>query len=148
MLSLWKGQHDYHVDLDDGYYAPTDKQLLKLAENYFVEATRKGKPSILIVKLKRKPIGFISFEVKEPGKGIEAFGSKMSRYGEVIDLYLVPEVRRKGFGAILLQEIEKRFKDRSVNYMMVEIASANFSAVEFYKKHGFATHQLLAYKKI
>ena len=57
--------------------------------------------------------------------------------GVIIDFYLMPEFRRKGYGAQLLEKAVERLREMGAQIITAEFPLLNTIAVEFYRKMGF-----------
>ncbi|MDQ7825480.1 MAG: GNAT family N-acetyltransferase [Candidatus Eremiobacteraeota bacterium] len=56
---------------------------------------------------------------------------------EINDLFVIPEFRRQGVGALLLHKAEQFTRSKGLKYVSVEAISENIPAVSFFQKHGF-----------
>lgn len=63
--------------------------------------------------------------------------------GHVITIDVRPEFRGLGIGHSLMQALEERFFQHGVRRMRLEAAVDNFSALQFYKRHGYRVMRLL-----
>lgn len=59
--------------------------------------------------------------------------------GEILNVAVVPELRRKDIGNKLLAAIMQEARAKSVERMFLEVRESNSAAIAFYKTHGFAT---------
>ena len=57
--------------------------------------------------------------------------------GHIITIDVLEEARRAGLGSRLLAMAEARLKDMGCRTVLLETAVDNFSALSFYKKHGY-----------
>jgi phosphinothricin acetyltransferase len=69
---------------------------------------------------------------------LSAFNKKTS-YDITADLaiYLNPEVKSKGYGSILLLEIEKLARKQNIKNIISIITEENNASLQFYQKNGF-----------
>jgi len=58
------------------------------------------------------------------------------REGRIVDLYLLPEFRRKGFGEKMVNYVWDSLKGK-IDILTVEFPSANKISTSFYTKLGF-----------
>ena len=63
--------------------------------------------------------------------------SKGNQAVEIRKMYLLPEVRGKGLGKYLLQQLETVIKNRGFREIWLETASVLAEAVCLYEKHGY-----------
>ena len=84
------------------------------------------KHAFLILYQADMPIGFASYgKLEEP---INTF--------KLHKLYLLPSQQNKGFGRILLNEVEKKAADLAANHLQLNVNRKN-PALSFYKKLGY-----------
>ena len=58
--------------------------------------------------------------------------------GHIITIDVIPSVRRAGVGSLLLRATEDRLISVECRSVELETAVDNFSAIAFYKRHGFS----------
>ena len=56
---------------------------------------------------------------------------------EIRKMYLLPEVRGKGLGRFLLEQLEARIRSQGFHEIWIETASVLKEAVQLYEKHGY-----------
>lgn len=61
------------------------------------------------------------------------------RLGHIITIDVLPAARRQGIGRALMEAVESRFREESVECMRLEVAVDNEPAQEFYRSLGFKT---------
>ena len=84
------------------------------------------KHAFLILYQADRPIGFASYgKLEEP---INTF--------KLHKLYLLPSQQNKGFGRILLNEVEKKAADLAANHLQLNVNRKN-PALSFYEKLGY-----------
>lgn len=148
VFGFWRAQHELHYNLDPVYYKPNSPELDTLAREYFQKTITTDSPHILIARLQDKIVGFITFEEKGTGSGIEAFASSLSRYEEVIDLFIEDKFRGKNIGAHLMTKAQEHCQNTGLPNMKVEVAASNTGAQRFYERLGFSVKQVEMFKKI
>jgi ribosomal-protein-alanine N-acetyltransferase len=65
------------------------------------------------------------------------------RVGHIMNIAVTPEWRRRGLAGRLLDELEDRFKAKSVDYAYLEVRASNSPAQSLYKKLGYVPAGLL-----
>lgn len=81
-----------------------------------------------------QPFGLILFDEKKEVIGVlDAFSSYSSIH--IRDLWIDKTYRGKGYGKMLISELENHFKDKGLNN--INTVSCAFQAPEFYIKCGF-----------
>jgi ribosomal protein S18 acetylase RimI-like enzyme len=78
------------------------------------------------------------FLVADDGKELlgMAFATASNRVVTLYQLYVLPEHQGRGIGAQLLEEVFECFFD--AERLLLEVDPGNASAIEFYRRHGFA----------
>lgn len=148
ILGFWRAQHELHYKLDPVYYKPNSPELDKLAREYFERAINSGSPHILIAKMPDRIVGFITFDEKRAGSGIETFASNLSDHVEIIDLFVDKELRGKTVGTQLMMKVEEHCQRVGLPNIEVEVATTNTEARKFYEKLGFVSQQTKMFRTI
>jgi len=73
---------------------------------------------------------------------------KCPRRGEIIELIVSKNARKKGFGNILMEKMEEYFKSIGCEYIRIEVFGYNHNAINFYQKEGYHTRMYHMLKKI
>lgn len=69
---------------------------------------------------------------------------RASRFmGRIITIDVAPEARRGGLGTLLLSAAERELQEAGCEYVFLEVAVDNESALRFYKKHGYSVVKVL-----
>ena len=86
--------------------------------------------------------------VAETGRGLAGYfmGREVAGTGEVLNLAVAPEFRRRGIGGALLDAGLSAFQRRNVEEVFLEVRESNHSAQALYLAYGFrAVGQRAAY---
>ena len=77
--------------------------------------------------------------VAETGRGVAGYliGREVAGTGEVLNLAVAPESRRRGIGGALLDAGLATFRRRKVDEVFLEVRESNISAQALYVGHGF-----------
>jgi ribosomal-protein-alanine N-acetyltransferase len=77
--------------------------------------------------------------VAESGRGLAGYliGREVAGSGEVLNLAVAPEYRRRGIGGALLGAGLAAFRRRKVDEVFLEVRESNISAQALYAGHGF-----------
>lgn len=97
----------------DEWYAP------EALEREFRDAQ-----TVLVLAVDDDPCGFVHAVAAE-------------EIGHLLRLYVVPERRREGIGARLLDEATERLLIHDVEQLRAMVLSANDSGIDFYRANGF-----------
>jgi [ribosomal protein S18]-alanine N-acetyltransferase len=65
-------------------------------------------------------------------------GSARERYGYIVSIDVVPELRRAGLGGVLLGEAERQVRAAGVRRVGLHVAVDNAGAIRFYEGLGYA----------
>ncbi len=94
------------------------------SESAFREALSSELTFTLVADTRRGPAGYLI--------GREAAGS-----GEILNLAVAPEFRRRGLGAALLEDGLAGFRRRRASEVFLEVRESNHSAQSLYLARGF-----------
>jgi len=77
--------------------------------------------------------------VAETGRGVVGYliGREMAGTGEVLNLAVAPEFRRRRIGGALLEAGLAAFRRRKVDEVLLEVRESNVSAQALYVAYGF-----------
>ncbi|MBQ8555699.1 MAG: GNAT family N-acetyltransferase [Clostridia bacterium] len=120
---------DHYLDrLPDEYWVPSIRSWLESGQLYG-----------LIAMQDNHAVGCVIY-----GRGRDdAYGE----WGEIVSLYLLPEVMRQGIGSRLLEEARRLLKEDGYHRCYLWAIEGNALADGFYRKHGFCrTDERIAYK--
>jgi ribosomal-protein-alanine N-acetyltransferase len=63
--------------------------------------------------------------------------------GRIITIDVVPATQHSGVGTLLMSSAEAQLKQAGCDYVYLEVAVDNESALKFYKKHGYSVLKVL-----
>ena len=84
--------------------------------------------------------------VAERGDEVAGFilGHRDSRgFGHIVTIDVDESARRSGLGSQLISRLEERFRAAGCAQAVLEVAIDNRAALDFYRKHGYATVKTL-----
>ena len=73
---------------------------------------------------------------------------KCPKRGIITELIVTSKCRSNGIGKLLIDNIEKYFKDNSCEYVLVDVFAYNENAINFYNKHNFHSRMYTNIKKL
>ena len=73
---------------------------------------------------------------------------KCPKSGEITELVVSKNVRSKGIGQLLINEMEEYFKNMNCEYIFVDVFEYNKNAFNFYSKDGYHSRMEIMLKKI
>jgi len=136
---------NFHEDIIVSYLRPSHMsmeaylQLFRRSEKNgspaYMRSLKKAydedKDGMFVWEIRGKVVGWSWLRVREN----EFF--KEGAFGELNEIYVVPEWRRKGVGKVLMLHAHNWFKEKGVSTIRVEALASNKAALAFYQKHGF-----------
>jgi len=105
----------------------TQRTLQKVAENNGI---------IYVAELDSEPVGVVVGTILEQTKE-DQFEHVPSKFGEVQELVVKTEYRRKGIGTMLMNKLEEYFKENNCNISGVGALTPNKNAHHLYGKLGY-----------
>lgn len=99
------------------------------SENAFSEWLENNNTVIIKAVLNDKIVGF-------------ANGSWVMDEGELLNIAVDENFRKRGIASLLLEFLEKYFMEKNVEKIFLEVREKNFSAIKFYEKHSFIKNGL------
>ena len=87
----------------------------------------------------RKSEGFLGLVSESAGR-VNGFvvGRQVADEGEILNVAVRRQNRRKGEGRALLSAVLEQFHRRGVRWVYLEVRESNETAIAFYQKEGFA----------
>lgn len=144
LLPLLIAQGEFHYSLDPIYYTPETQAERKFYQQYIKAAIEKDSPHILIARSNNQIAGYITFE-----KGHEPyFGTNITDYGEIQELFVKKQFRKSGIGAQLIAAAEKMIKTQGLRYVKVTSSAKNKYATDLYEHIGYTNRQVNLYKSL
>lgn len=144
LITLWQQQYEYHHDLDSQYYVSNSQELDKKFKSYLTKAIEENDPYILVAEDDDEMVGFITYEKADA----DYFDTNFVVHGDVLELFVKESYRKKGVGKLLMDEVEKFFKDQGINTLSLQCSTFNKNALSFYEHLGLINRQTLLYKEI
>ncbi|MEM2237891.1 MAG: GNAT family N-acetyltransferase [Candidatus Caldarchaeum sp.] len=100
------------------------------SKEYFETAMNSPNSLVVVAEDGGRVVGFIKADIRER----IFYEPRMA--GNIVEFYLLPEYRRKGVGAKLLDYAVKQLREKA-DIITAEFPSLNEIAVEFYTRHGY-----------
>ncbi len=104
--------------------------IAEISRKYFENAINSSDSLVAVAEDGGRVVGFIKADIRE-----RLFYEPRIE-GNIVEFYLLPEYRRKGIGARLLDYAVKLLKEKA-EIITAEFPSLNEIAVEFYTRRGF-----------
>jgi ribosomal protein S18 acetylase RimI-like enzyme len=111
-----------------------------------IHLRRSDQPREIEKKLRRDPDLFLVAEVDGWIVG-SVLGGFDGRRGMMYHLAVDPSHRQNGIGALLMDEMERRLRDRGCIRYYLLVTQDNEAAIRFYEGRGWKRMELFAYGK-
>lgn len=118
-----------------------DYPIQKAGEEYFKERIENG--CALVAEVDNKIVGYLVGGMSE----ISDYRN-VSKIAEAENMYVLEEYRSLGIGGKLFQKFVDWCKTRGVEIIKVVASAKNTKAIEFYKKEGFETYDIVLERKL
>ena len=129
------------------YQPPDFPRLLEIDQSCFVEGIAYSEEemryflsmptAISLVGLQAEEIvGFIIADRFRPRRASRSMG-------KIITIDVAPAAQHSGLGTLLMSAAERELKSAGCDYVSLEVAVDNESALKFYKKHGYSVLKVL-----
>lgn len=105
--------------------------VVEQAKKYLTEAVESENSLVLVAEYNGKLIGLVKADIRE-----RLFYEPKTE-GSIIELYVMPEYRRKGLGVKLIEKIMSELRNRGAELITAEFPSLNKIAVNFYEELKF-----------
>ena len=128
---------NYIVDMDKEKYNIISDEY---REKYFektLEEVEKNNGKILLYLENNKVVGLIAGIINNE-ETLE-YDFKAPKRGRITELIVSKNIRSKGIGTILLEEMTKYLKDNNCKDILIEVFGYNENAIKFYEKNGYHT---------
>jgi ribosomal protein S18 acetylase RimI-like enzyme len=141
---LWKAMHAHHAQVTPvraGVPARPADQAWSLRRARYQELLESLNTFVLLAELDGRAVGYALANLVE-ARGSYATGD---RVGELETLSVLPELRGRGIGTLLMDAVEDELRARGVAEIRLNVVAGNERAMRFYERRGMAlfTHVLL-----
>lgn len=147
LIRCMEGLQKHIVDID-----PLHRQVIspgygEAYTNKLLKAVSEKSGKIYFAVSDNKIIGFIAGTIQPEEKGgtLEVVPSKPAWIRE---LFVDDEFRGKGVGSILMEVLEKYFKEMGCDVVLVGVFAPNTETHSFYEKKGYIDRDITMLKKI
>lgn len=111
-----------------------------------IHVRRSDEKAELAKKIQRDPDLFLLAEINHQIIG-SVLGGYDGRRGMVYHLAVVKDYRKKGIGALLMNELEQRMKNKGCLRSYLLVTHENLDAIQFYKNMGWEQMDLAVFAK-
>lgn len=138
---------NYLVDIDDWH---TQVTLSEYRETYFkmdMDKVKTQNGKIYLAIAEGNVVGLIIGIVDEKDE-IDKLTNDCAKTGSIIELVIKNNLRGNGIGKLLLEKIEKYFKDLDCKRINIEVFGPNKKALNFYTKNDYIVRDIIVSKKL
>lgn len=142
---LWAALREYHGSITEhwGPLRPEDDSWTRRRKNYADILDEGG-----VMFLAEEDGRVVGVAVCEQEKGGSPTWEWPQSMFVVVDIIVLPELRRSGVGEALMREVEREARERGVAALDLMVAAPNEAARSFYEKHGFRTDLMILRKPL
>ena len=138
---------NYLVDIDDWH---TQVTLSEYRETYFkmdMDKVKTQNGKIYLAIAEGNVVGLIIGIVDEKDE-IDKLTNDCAKTGSIIELVIKNNLLGNGIGKLLLEKIEKYFKDLDCKRINIEVFGPNKKALKFYTKNDYIVRDIIVSKKL
>jgi ribosomal protein S18 acetylase RimI-like enzyme len=111
-----------------------------------IQLRRSDQIEEIAKKLERDPDLFLVAEIEKQIVG-SVLGGFDGRRGMIYHMAVLMEYRRQGIALRLMEELERRLREKGCIRYYLLVTEDNQEAIQFYKAHGWERMDLFAYGK-
>lgn len=138
---------EYIVDIDKDNLDHVGKEYREKYLNVVKEKVSKNNGIIYIAVEDKKAIGLVVGTIRVFDEE-DYLDYKCPKTGIIEELIVSKNVRAKGIGKLLMEKIEKYFKDKKCEYSYLDVFAYNENAINFYDRNGYHERMHSLIKKI
>ncbi len=133
IVSLWSEFMDYHREINPLFTRRGEGHLN--FRDYLEKLLSDGEAQVLAALDGGKVVAFSIARIMEYPPVFET-----AKHGEITDLAVKPEYRRRGIGEEMLERMMEWFKSKGMTRVDLRVASQNRIGRAFWEKQGFRTY--------
>lgn len=131
VIELWKELMDFHRNID-AYWSRRENGHIEYEK--FLRGMLESEDAIVLVTTdKGQIVGYSSSRINRPSVNTR----ECDAYGDITDMVVKAEYRRKGIGQQMLAKIFEWFELKNINRIELSVAAQNRVSNSFWKKNGF-----------
>jgi len=138
LTSMWKDFIDFHADIDS--FFRVNLSAPAMYKTYLKKKILARKARVFISEENGRITGWVMCNIQ---KNPPIF--RIIEYGYIEQLCVIGEKRRKGTGALLLEEAYKWFREKGIKRIELDYLPGNPIGSGFWKKKGFKVFKNRAY---
>ena len=144
LAAVYLASAEHHLRLDPSLYTNPDER--DIIERYRKRLPLGADAEIMVADIAGEVVGWVEIQLRHPGGE-----PRMLRDAHVaeIDIAVLPDYRGARIGSDLLEAAEEWAADHGVEFITLEVHTANQDAVRFYQDHhGWRTAGLFMLKRL
>jgi ribosomal protein S18 acetylase RimI-like enzyme len=134
IIELWKELMDFHKNINAYWTRREDGHITY--EKMLREMLEREVAIILVAVDNGRVVGYSCALVRKP-----SLTRKQDRYGDIPDIMVTAEYRRRGIGERMLKMILKWFESKNIDRIELNIAAQNSISTSFWEKQGFKDYE-------
>jgi ribosomal protein S18 acetylase RimI-like enzyme len=147
LLALTKKLHSHIKSLDLLQRIQNQPCYAEMSLHDILENVTKYQGKIWFAQDKGKTVGYIIGVIwKQSEKNALEIGRHV--LGEVIEIYVNENYRKKGVGKMMIGKMEEYFKEKGCDSVWVSVFASNDSARQMYRKSRFVEREIGMLKEI
>jgi len=138
---LWMEFMRFHQNMDPVYKPPDDA--IPIFINEYLRPAMATENSLVLVALDgERVVGYSYSFIVDPHKL-----NKREKYGNIHDMLITAEYRRKGIATRMFSGITNWFHSNNINRIELDVMTRNQAASSFWEKLGFTDLNRTLYKQ-
>jgi len=138
IVTIWEEFMDFHRSLDPFFTLREDAAAR--FQGWAAGLLQNPKVLVFVALDQERVLGYVMSQIVDYPP-IYLY----KNYGQLMDMAVRPELRRRGLGSLLLAEALRWFKGRGIERVELSVAARNPIGYPFWKKHGFADYMHVLY---
>lgn len=127
----------YIVDIDKEKYNIITDEYKEKYFNKMMDEVEKNDGKILLYVENNKVVGLIVGIINN--EETLDYDFKAPKRGRITELIVSKNIRSKGVGSMLLEEMTKYLKEKNCKGVLIGVFGYNENAIKFYEKNGYHT---------
>ena len=127
---LWKNFMKYNSDFNQSF--AITKKATEVFSGEMLEKLKEYDSRLSVAESEGQLIGFCYSYISQKPKYF-----RLSKFGFIGDLYVMPEYRRGGVGKALVQDALDFFTKRKIKQIELLVAMKNENTIKFWESMGF-----------
>lgn len=114
-----------------------DRESTSRWQEYVKKHLDEDPRQVLVAEEEGKIVGYLLYRARS-----ETPITRRYDYAMISDVYVVPELRRRGIAANLMKTCLRQLGETGATHVRLHVSAQNEAAKSLYRKYGFAAHNL------